>query len=129
MLDPVCCDQALSQKEVEKAALAERVSALQQDLATAAMELQHVQREALSRQEQEKVNSFILSLKGTQRHHKCLRVLFNSRCGNIMLFLHGSVSFCTDLATTHRLCPVPEWRQLFTLSLVTFILFLQLHLA
>lgn len=51
----VCCDQALSQKEAEKAALTEKLAALQQDLATAGMELECMQREALSKQEQDKV--------------------------------------------------------------------------
>lgn len=51
----VCCDQALSQKEAEKAALTEKIAALQQDLATAGMELERMQREAVSKQEQDKV--------------------------------------------------------------------------
>lgn len=51
----VCCDQALSQKEAEKAALTEKLAALQQDLATAGMETERMQREALSKQEQDKV--------------------------------------------------------------------------
>ncbi|XP_034387086.1 rootletin [Cyclopterus lumpus] len=46
--------QALSQKEAEKAAITEKLAALQQDLATAGMELECMQREALSKQEQEK---------------------------------------------------------------------------
>lgn len=54
----VFCDQALSQKEAEKAAVMERVAALQQDLATAGMELERTQREALSRQEQDKVKTW-----------------------------------------------------------------------
>lgn len=52
----VCCEQALSQKEAEKAALTEKIAALQQDLATAGMELERMQREALSKHEQDKVN-------------------------------------------------------------------------
>ena len=58
MTDPdlaVCCDQALSQKEAEKAALTEKLAALQLDLATAGMEHECIQREALSKQEQYKV--------------------------------------------------------------------------
>lgn len=58
MNDPdlaVCCDQALSQKEAEKAAVTEKLAALQQDLATAGMELECMQREALRKQEQERV--------------------------------------------------------------------------
>ncbi len=51
----VCCDQALSQKEAEKAALTEKIAALQQDLAIAGMELERMQREALSQQEQDQV--------------------------------------------------------------------------
>lgn len=49
-----CC-QALFQKEVEKAALTEEIATLRQDLAAAGMELEHAQREALSKQEQDKV--------------------------------------------------------------------------
>lgn len=45
----------MSQKEAEKASLAEKIAALQQDLATAGMELERMQREALSKQEQDKV--------------------------------------------------------------------------
>lgn len=51
----VCCDQALSQKEAEKAALMEKLAALQQDLAAAGMEQERVQREALGKTQQEKV--------------------------------------------------------------------------
>lgn len=60
----VCCDQAMSQKEAEKAAVTEKLVALQQDLATADMKLEHMQREALSKQEQNKViyNRVILDL-------------------------------------------------------------------
>lgn len=51
----IFCEQALSQKEVEKAALMEKVAALQQDLAAEGMELECMQREAMSKQEQDKV--------------------------------------------------------------------------
>lgn len=51
----IFCVQALSQKEVEKAALMEKVAALQQDLAAEGMELECMQREAMSKQEQNKV--------------------------------------------------------------------------
>lgn len=54
----VFCDQALSQKEAEKAAVMEQVAALQQDLATAGIELERTQREALNRQEQNKVKTW-----------------------------------------------------------------------
>lgn len=54
--DPfVCCGQALSQKEAEKVALMEQLAAQKQDLATAGMERERIQREALSKQEQDKV--------------------------------------------------------------------------
>ena len=56
----VCCDQALSQKEAEKAALTEKLAGLQQDLATAGMEKEHTRREALSKQEKDKVRSYWL---------------------------------------------------------------------
>nr|XP_054604928.1 rootletin [Nothobranchius furzeri] len=46
--------QVLSQKETEKAALSEEIASLQQDLATAGMEMERVQREAFSKQEQDK---------------------------------------------------------------------------
>uniref|UniRef100_A0A3P8URD3 Ciliary rootlet coiled-coil, rootletin family member 2 n=1 Tax=Cynoglossus semilaevis TaxID=244447 RepID=A0A3P8URD3_CYNSE len=46
--------QALSQKEAEKAALTERFTALQHDLATAHSELEHTKRESLSKHEQDK---------------------------------------------------------------------------
>ncbi|XP_034438966.1 rootletin isoform X1 [Hippoglossus hippoglossus] len=46
--------QALSQKEAEKAALIEKLATLQQDLATADMELEHTKREAHSKHEQDK---------------------------------------------------------------------------
>lgn len=45
----------MSQKETEKAAITEKLVALQQDLAIADMKLEHMQREALSKQEQDKV--------------------------------------------------------------------------
>lgn len=51
----VCCAQAMSQKEAEKAAVTEKLVAVQQDLATADMKLEQMQREALSKQEQNKV--------------------------------------------------------------------------
>lgn len=50
--------QALFQKEVEKAALSEEIATLRQDLATAGMEMERKQREALSKQEQDKVKMF-----------------------------------------------------------------------
>ena len=53
----VCCNQALSQKEAEKAALIEKLANLQQDLATADMELEHTKREAHSKHEQDKVKN------------------------------------------------------------------------
>lgn len=54
----------MSQKESEKAAVTEKLVALQQDLATADMRLEHMQRETLSKQEQNKVtyNRVILDL-------------------------------------------------------------------
>lgn len=45
----------MSQKEVEKAALMEKVATLQQDLAAEGMKLECMQREAMSKQEQDKV--------------------------------------------------------------------------
>lgn len=52
----VCfCDQALSQKELEKTSLSEQLAALQQELHSAAMELERTKRESLSKQEQDKV--------------------------------------------------------------------------
>jgi len=82
----VCYDQALSQKEAEKAAITEKLAALQQDLATAGMELECMQREALSKQEQEKV-------KIRQRHIGC--------CHSFSFFIYHSAG-CS-------VCPcVPE---------------------
>lgn len=49
------CDQALSQKELEKTSLSEQLAALQQELHSAAMELERTKRESLSKQEQDKV--------------------------------------------------------------------------
>lgn len=49
------CDQALSQKELEKTSLSEQLAALQQELHSAAMELEQTKRESLSKQEQDKV--------------------------------------------------------------------------
>lgn len=49
-------EQALSQKEMEKTALSEQVAELQQEVASASMELEHTKREALCKQEQDKVN-------------------------------------------------------------------------
>lgn len=54
-LNVFCCNQALSQKEAEKTALTERLTALQHDLVTKDMELECMQRDALSKQEQDKV--------------------------------------------------------------------------
>jgi len=51
----VYCVQALSQKEAERASLTEKILSLQQDLAIADMEVERMQREALSKQEQDKV--------------------------------------------------------------------------
>lgn len=42
-------------KEAEKAVLTEKLASLRQDLATADMEMERMQREALSKQEQDKV--------------------------------------------------------------------------
>ncbi|XP_013866473.1 rootletin isoform X2 [Austrofundulus limnaeus] len=60
--------QALFQKEVEKAALTEEIAALRQDLATAGVELERMQREALSKQEQDKNAMLVLrsELRGLQ---------------------------------------------------------------
>lgn len=51
------CDQALSQKELEKTSLSEQLAALQQELHSAAMELERTKRESLSKQEQDKVKN------------------------------------------------------------------------
>lgn len=48
--------QALSQKEMEKTALSEQVAELQQEVASASMELERTKREALCKLEQDKVN-------------------------------------------------------------------------
>lgn len=60
----VCCNQALSQKEAEKAALTEKLTVLQQDLAIADMELERTKREAHSKHEQDKV-----------KHHRVILAL------------------------------------------------------
>ncbi|KAM8874513.1 uncharacterized protein crocc2 isoform 2-T2 [Spinachia spinachia] len=52
--------QALSQKEAEKAALMEKTAALQQELAAAGMELECVQREALSKTQRERNATAVL---------------------------------------------------------------------
>lgn len=49
------CDQALSQKELEKTSLSEQLAALQLEQHSAAMELERTKRESLSKQEQDKV--------------------------------------------------------------------------
>lgn len=49
--------QALSEKEAEKAALAERVLMLQQDLEAGSLEVERMHRDFLSKQEQDKVNA------------------------------------------------------------------------
>lgn len=51
----VCFDQALSQKAAEKAALTDMLASLRQDLATAHMEKEHLQRASLLKQEQGEV--------------------------------------------------------------------------
>lgn len=48
-------EQALSEKELEKTALSEQVATLQQEVASAGMELERSKREALCKQEQDKV--------------------------------------------------------------------------
>ncbi|KAI4829341.1 hypothetical protein KUCAC02_023387 [Chaenocephalus aceratus] len=52
--------QALSQKEAEKAALTEKLAALQQELATAGMKLECMQREARTKHEQDKNATAVL---------------------------------------------------------------------
>ncbi|AWP11438.1 putative rootletin-like [Scophthalmus maximus] len=52
--------QALSQKEAEKAALTEKLTVLQQDLAIADMELERTKREAHSKHEQDKNTTAVL---------------------------------------------------------------------
>ncbi|KAF3835741.1 hypothetical protein F7725_028299 [Dissostichus mawsoni] len=52
--------QALSQKEAEKAALTEKLGALQQELATAGMKLECMQREARNKHEQDKNATAVL---------------------------------------------------------------------
>lgn len=49
--------QALSEKEAEKAALAERILMLQQDLEAGTLEVERMHRDFLSKQEQDKVNA------------------------------------------------------------------------
>lgn len=51
----VCFDQALSQMEAEKAVLTEKLASLREDLATAEMDMDRLQRESLRKQEQDKV--------------------------------------------------------------------------
>ena len=51
----ICCAQALSQKETEKAALKEKIVFLRQDLDRADMEMERMQRETVSQQKQDKV--------------------------------------------------------------------------
>lgn len=48
-------DQALSQMEAEKAVLTEKLASLREDLATAEMDMERLQRESLRKQEQDKV--------------------------------------------------------------------------
>lgn len=51
----VCFDQALSQMEAEKVVLTEKLASLREDLATADMDMERLQRESLRKQEQDKV--------------------------------------------------------------------------
>lgn len=65
-------EQALSQKEMEKTALSEQVVGLQQEVASAGMELERTKREALCKQEQDKV--------GGKKRKKRMNLRKKSKC-------------------------------------------------
>lgn len=73
--------QALSQKEMEKTALGEQVAALQQEVASAGMELERAKREALCREEQNKVEKIHSSINELRKKMK-----YSSSLGLVQMF-------------------------------------------